>query len=147
MLMANISIQALQVLVSALVAFVVVALTHAFTSYRDRQNRRQEQRIDYLVSVYRAFNKANMHPKLYEVAEELEQAVADVQLFGTPEQVRLVRQFAHDLGTQQAASMDDLLVELRDSLRQELGADPLPKRHVWLRVGRRKEPEDDQPPT
>jgi hypothetical protein len=144
--MTNISIPALQIFVSALVALVVVALTHAFTSHRDRRNRRQEQRIHYLISVYRAFSKANMHPKLYEVAEELEQAVADVQLFGTPDQVRLVRQFAHDLGTEQTAPMDDLLVELRESLRKELGAAPLDRRNVWLRVGRKKEAEDDQPP-
>jgi hypothetical protein len=68
----NISVPLLQIFVSAFVALLVVALGHAFTLWRDRQNRRQEQRIDYLVSVYRAFNKANHHPKLYEVAEELE---------------------------------------------------------------------------
>lgn len=141
--MAYASIPALQVLVSALVALVVVSLTHAFTSYRDRQNRRREQRINYLVNVYRAFSKANMHPKLYEVAGELEQAVADVQLFGTPKQVRLVRQFARDLGTEQSAQINDLLVELRESLRAELGAAPIPRDNVWLRVKRKEDGHDD----
>lgn len=135
----NISIPLLQVFVSAFVALLVVALGHAFTLWRDRQNRRQEQRIGYLVSAYRAFGKANHHPRLYEVAEELEQAVADVQLFGTPRQIALARQFATDLGTQQTAAMDDLLMELRDSLRKELGAAPLSGRQVWMRVGRNKE--------
>lgn len=146
--MGNISIPALQVFVSAFVALFVVALGHAFTVRRDRQNRRQEQRIDYLISVYRAFCKANNHPRLYEVAEEIEQAVADVQLFGTPQQVRLVQQFADDLGTRQEASLNEILIELRDSLRAELGADPLSMRQVWLRVGRKKDDtfEDDQRP-
>jgi len=139
----NISIPLLQVIVSAFVALLVVALGHAFTLWRDRQNRRQEQRIDYLVNVYRAFGKANHHPRLYEVAEELEQAVADVQLFGTPKQVTLARQFATDLGTKQTAAMDDLLVELRDSLRAELGAAPLSGRQLWMRVGRKKEDTDE----
>ncbi len=31
---------------------------------------------------------------------------------------------------------DNLLIELRDSLRVELRAAPLPKRQVWLRIGR-----------
>jgi hypothetical protein len=143
----NISVPLLQVFVSALVALLVVALGHAFTLWRDRQNRRQEQRIHYLVSVYRAFSKANHHPQLYEVAEELEQAVVDVQLFGTPNQVALVRRFATDLGTAQTAEMDELLVELRDSLRAELGAAPLSGRHLWLRVGRKKEDDEIEPKT
>ena len=40
-----------------------------------------------------------------------------------------------------------LLVELRDSLRAELGADPLDSRHLWLRVGRKKEDEEVEPKT
>jgi hypothetical protein len=84
--MSNISVPLLQILVSAFVALFVVVLGHAFTLHRNRQNRRQEQRIGYLVTAYRAFAKANHHPRLYEIAEELEQAVADVQLFGTPHQ-------------------------------------------------------------
>ena len=145
--MRNISVPLLQVFVSAFVALLVVALGHAFTLWRDRQNRRQEQRIDYLVSVYRAFSKANHHPQLYEVAEDLEQAVVDVQLFGTPNQVSLVRRFATDLGTAQTAEMDELLVELRDSLRAELGAAPIAGRHLWLRVGRKKEDATTEPKT
>jgi hypothetical protein len=134
--MGNISITLLQVVVSAVVALLVVALGHHFTVHRDRQNRRQEQRIVYLISVYRAFCRANNHPRLYEVADDVEQAIADVQLFGTPEQVQLVQQFADELGTQQEAPLNDLLIELRDSLRVELRAAPLPKRQVWLKIGR-----------
>jgi len=137
------SFSLLQVFVPAVVALAVVVLGHAFTRDRDRQNRRREQRIDYLVSVYRALSKANHHPLLYEVAEELEQAIADVQLFGTPEQVALVQKFATELGTAQTAPMDELLFELRKSLRSELGVAPLMGRIVWLRVGRKTEGPDE----
>jgi hypothetical protein len=128
----------LQIIVPASVALIVVALTHFFTNHRDRDNKRREQRIDYLVNVYRAFSKANHHPRLYEISTEIEQAVADIQLFGTPEQVRLAQQFATELGTVQEANLHPLLIELRDSLRVELGAAPLSIRMVWLRVGERK---------
>jgi hypothetical protein len=128
-----------QVVIPALVALAVVGLTHLFTSHRDQRNRRQEQRINYLVNVFRAFAKANHHPRLYEVGRELEQAVADVQLFGTPEQVRLVQSFATELGTTQTAEMDDLLKELRNNLRSELGAKSISGRYVWLRVGDKKD--------
>ena len=35
--------------------------------------------------------------------------------------------------------MDDLLIELRDSLRAELGAAPTTDRVQWLRLGRKLE--------
>ncbi len=134
-----------QVLIPALVAFSVVGLTHLFTSYRDRRNRRQEQRISYLVNAFRAFAKTVHHPRLYQVGQELEQAVADVQLFGTPEQVRLVQKFATELGTTQTADMDDLMNDLRNSLRSELGAKPVDGRYVWLRIGDKKEADEHHP--
>jgi len=135
----NNSLQFTQVVVPALVAFAVVTLTHLFSIYRDRENKRREQRLGYLVSVFRALSKANHHPRLYEVADEVEQAVVDLQLFGTPERVRLARKFATDLGTTQEADMDALLIELRNSLRKELGRKPVTQNVQWLRIGRKKE--------
>lgn len=124
-----------QVVTPALVAIAVVGLTHLFTSYRDLHNRRREQRINYLVSAFRAFAKTAHHPRLYEVGQELEQAVADVQLFGTSEQVHLVQQFAVKLGKTQSADLDDLMNSLRNSLRSELGAKAVNDRYIWLRIG------------
>lgn len=125
-----------QVVIPALVALAVVAMTHILTGHRDLQNRRREQRIVYLVNAFRGLSKANHHPRLYEVAEELEQAIADLQLFGTPKQIQLARKFATDLGTTQEADMDDLLNELRNSLRQELGRPPVTGNLAWLKIGR-----------
>lgn len=129
----------LQIIVPASVALIVVALTHLFTSHRDIESKRREQRISYLINVYRAFSKANHHPRLYEIGRELEQAVADIQLFGTPKQVHLAQQFATELGTIQTADTNALLLDLRDSLRSELKAAPLSDRLVWLRVGDKRD--------
>jgi hypothetical protein len=129
----------MQLVVPVLAALVAAALAHLFTRVRDRENRRREQRIDYLVSAFRGLAKANHHPRLYEVAEDVEQAVADIQLFGSPKQVQLARQFATALGTTQEADMDDLLNELRDSLRQELGRKKINGNLVWLKISRGKE--------
>jgi hypothetical protein len=128
-----------QLVVPALAALVAAALAHLFTRVRDRENRRPEQRIDYLVSAFRGLAKANHHPRLYEVAEDIEQAVADIQLFGSPKQIQLARQFATAFGTTQEADMDDLLNELRDSLREELGRKKVNGNLVWLKIGRGKE--------
>jgi hypothetical protein len=111
------SITLLQIIVPASVALVMVALTHLFTRHRDQENKRREQRIGYLITVYRIFSKANHHPRLYEIGDEPQQAIADIQLFGTTEQVCLAQQVATKLGTAQEADTGALLLELRDSLR------------------------------
>jgi hypothetical protein len=116
----------LQIAVSALVALAVVGLTHLFTSRRDLANKRREQRISYLVGAFRLLAKANHHPRLYEIAGEVQQAVADIQLFGTSKQVAMAREFAMELGTKQSADIDGLLVALRDDFRAELGAEVIP---------------------
>lgn len=135
---ATFSFQFAQIIVPAFVAVVVVALTHLFTTHREITNRRREQRIGYLVGAFRGLSKANNYPRLWEVADDLEQAISDIQLFGTPEQVRLAQKFGEDLGKTQAAELDPLLTELRNSLRRELGMKPIPGRMLWLRVERKE---------
>ena len=73
-----------QAIVAVIAALSAVALTHHFTSRRDRTNKLREQRIAYLMSAYRALCKANNHPRLHEVADDVEQAVADIQLLALP---------------------------------------------------------------
>jgi hypothetical protein len=133
------ALQLIQVSVSIIAvvaALGAVALTHYFASWRDRRNKQREQRISYLVSAYRALCKANNHPRLHEVADDVEQAVADIQLLGSSEQIKLVQAFATELGEGRSAELNPLLNSLRDSLRDELGADRTMRRLVWLRIGR-----------
>jgi len=130
------SYQIAQILVPALVALTVVALAHYFTLKREAANKRREQRIGYLIAAYRGLSKGNNHPRLYEVADDLEQAVSDIQLFGTPEQIQLAQAFGDQLGRTQEADLDELLFELRNSLRKELGQKPVSGRILWLRIGR-----------
>jgi len=145
--MPAIDLQVLQVSVSVVAvvaALGAVALTHHFASLRDRKNKQREQRIAYLIGAYRALCKANNHPRLHEVADDVEQAVADVQLLGSSEQIKLIQAFATDLGEGRIAELNPLLNSLRDSLRDELGAERTLRRLVWLRIGR---PEDGAPKT
>jgi len=134
-----------QIIIPALVALVVVALTHLFTRHRDLEKERRQQRIDYLVTAFRALTKAVNHPRLYEVADELSQAIANIQLFGTPEQVRLAQKFATELGTNKTACMDDLLMQLRDNLRSELGADAVSGRVLWLHIEKNIDEQERKP--
>jgi hypothetical protein len=129
----------LQILISAAVAFVVALFTHLLTSRRDIENKRREQRISILVNAYRVLGRANHHPRLYEVGEELAGAIQDIQLLGTPEQIRLAQQFAKDICEKQEACMDGLFDALRNNLRKELRAEPVTGKIQWLRIEKKEE--------
>jgi len=66
----------------------------------------------------------------------MEQALADIQFLGDPEQIALAQKFARNLSTAQEASMDDLLFSLRNALRRELGLTRDLGRIVWLKIER-----------
>lgn len=106
-------------------------------SARDLSKHQREQRVTYLIAAFRSLAKANNHPLLDEVANEVEQAISDIQLLGTPKQIALAKKVATDFGTTQQ-ELDQLLVSLRDSLRRELKEIPIEHKIVWLRIRRRE---------
>jgi hypothetical protein len=125
----------LSILSSSFVAGVAGAYVgHLLTSRRERKNRLQQQRIQYLVEAYRAFAKAVHHPRLYEVADELELAVADVQLLGSPQLIELTQKFCRKMAADQVADLDDILEAIRRDLRAELGELPVSGRMMWFRI-------------
>jgi membrane protein implicated in regulation of membrane protease activity len=75
-----------QILVSVTVALISLVVSHQFAAWRDRENKRREQRVNYLVGAFRSLSKANHHSRLYEIADEVEQAVSDIQFLGNEEQ-------------------------------------------------------------
>ena len=130
----------LSILSSSFVAGVAGAyFGHWLTHRREKKNRLQQQRIQYLIDAYRAFAKASHNANLREVAEDLEQAVADIQFLGSPELVRLVQKFLDEFARNQTANLDDIIATIRTDLRKELGEKPISGRIISLRI--------DQPPT
>ena len=127
----------LSILSSSFVAGIAGAYVgHLLTSRRERGSRLQRQRIQYLVDAYRAFAKSNHHPRLYEVADDLERAIADIQLFGSNELIVLVQKFCREMAENEEASLDEVLMTIRANLRSELGESPVLGRFQWLRIGR-----------
>jgi hypothetical protein len=68
----------------------------------------------------------------------LESALADIQLFGSPVQVRLAQEFAHKFAETREGSLDDLLQDLRRELRIELSLEEVPAGILHLRFNRKK---------
>jgi len=125
---------AASLLVGALVAFGGWIATHRFTSTRDRTNKRRELRVSYLIDAYRQLEWASNRPFSPATAAKFETALADIQLFGTPKQVRLAQEFAVGFARNLTNSLDELLEDLRRDLRQELELEAVPPTIKYLRA-------------
>jgi hypothetical protein len=99
----------LSIITSSLSAgFVGAILGHWLSGVRDRKQRLREIRIRYLIETYRVFAKANRHPFLYEIAHELEQSLADVQLFGSERLIELAKIFTFEMAANKTASLEEI---------------------------------------
>jgi len=126
-------------LVTTIVAIVGWLALHRLSAARDRANKRRELRVHYLIDAYRKLeNAGNREASIRDYADAFESAVADIQLFGSPEQVKLARKFALDFAAQGAATLDPLLNSLRADLRQELQLPPLEESITYLRITDKK---------
>lgn len=118
---------------TVLVALAGGWLGHSLSARRDLVNERRKLRVTYLLEAYRRLEDAlhrndpeRSHPKW-------ESAIADIQLLGSPEQVRLARTFALGMAVAHTAPLDALINDLRQSLRIELRLPPAGKPVVYLR--------------
>src|SRR5205823_4339548 len=100
-------------LVTAIITIVGWFVAHRLNARRDQANKRREQRVQYLIEAYRRLAKAVHHSRLYEVADEVQSAIADIQLFGNEEQIQQVVAFVKEMAEKKEASLDNLLNTLR----------------------------------
>jgi hypothetical protein len=63
----------------------------------------------------------------------MESAIADIQLFGTKNDIELVCSFLNEFAEKGHASLDPLLLTLRNSLRSELGYEGVSENVRWFR--------------
>ena len=82
----NAVVGVLAALIGALVVAVGWWVAHQSELNRDRIAKRRDLRVKYLIDAYRSLeSSSNRRPSL-PAASEIESAIADIQLFGTPGQ-------------------------------------------------------------
>jgi len=86
-------------------------------------------------SAYRAIaNMANRElGDSYREARAFEEGLADIQLLGSRPQAEMARHIAYTMATKGEASLDELLLSLRDELRAVLGLERLQGNPVHTR--------------
>ncbi|CAN5477934.1 hypothetical protein BH10ACT2_BH10ACT2_19670 [soil metagenome] len=94
--------------------------------------------IEYLLSAYRRLEGAsNRYPMSEAHEENMEVALADIQLLGSPEQVRLSSELMLEFASTREVCLDPLLNNLRRSLRAELLLPPTNGNRQFLRFNRK----------
>ena len=126
----------LTLLVPTVVAIVSWFVGSWLSVRRDRANKRRDLRVQYLIEAYRRLVTASNRDPSPSQFVDLESAVDDIQLFGTPKQVAAAQEFARKMAQHHEASLGGLLADVRADLRKELKLDPIEGNRVFLRFGK-----------
>jgi hypothetical protein len=120
----------------ALVVTAAVAVAGWLVSQAQaRRASRRNMRINYLLDAYRRLDRASNRQLDAQTSLELEAAISDVMLLGSPDQAELAANFAKAFAAEHIADAQPLLLALRNSLRRELLLGDLPPTsYVSLRV-------------
>jgi hypothetical protein len=123
--------------VAAVASGVAIAVAGwIVTQYQARRAVRRNMRIEYLLGAYRRLEQASNRPMTASEDLAVEAAVADIQLLGSPAQVRLAEDFITTFAAEDTADTEPLLQDLRASLRKELLLEAVPPKRLWLRISR-----------
>ncbi|HUW12914.1 MAG TPA: hypothetical protein VM537_24520 [Anaerolineae bacterium] len=132
--------QLLPVIVGMVIAVAGWVVGYYSGSARDREAKRREIRVQYLIEAYRRLEYATDRPMLkpedlLDYGHDVEKALGDIQLFGTEEQAELAKGVVASMkATGEYAETVTLLKALRADLRQELNLDPLDGPPERLRI-------------
>lgn len=104
---------------------------HVMASKRSLVNKKREMRCSYLIDAYRRIEDTSQRAMDENKRIQLESAVADIQLFGTLEQIEMARECAQSLQKDSSADFTPLLKKLRNDLRKELKLEAIPDDMGW----------------
>ncbi|NVD74564.1 hypothetical protein HUX88_29190 [Duganella sp. BJB1802] len=108
---------------AAVVAVVGWLIAHRLTVSRDLSNKRRDLIAAFLLEAYRRLEAAsNREDKTEDQAIAFESAIADIQLLGTVGEIEAISSW---LDAHLEKSIDQILKQQRDDLRQELGLQPI----------------------
>jgi hypothetical protein len=127
---------ALTIIGSVCAAAIAAVLAHRLTSRRDQMNRRNDLRVQYLLTAYRTVadtSHRDLDPGSANV-RTFEQGLADIQLLGSQEQAEMAVAVGKALADNGEAQLDELLLSLREDLRDELKLEPLAQQPFHIRV-------------
>jgi glucose-6-phosphate-specific signal transduction histidine kinase len=123
-------------LLTTFIAMIGWVVVHRLNSARDLRNKRLELRTKYLLEVYRRLERSVGQRVSREVVDDLESAIADLQLLASRVQVEKAYGYAEHFGGKNLdkLALGSLLADLRDSIREDLGLENVEGEVTHLRI-------------
>ena len=120
----------LPLLVTTIVVIIGWIVGHKLNARRDRINKHLDLRLQFLVAAYRklAYSAGRKLEQDSQAARDQEEAFADIQLFGTQDQINQLLSSMTPGG-----DISSVLNMLRDELRNELHLPPVKGNVKWVR--------------
>ena len=123
-----------KIIITALVAVLSWVVGHYLTSEKSRNDKKRDLSIEYLTDAYKFLATEIV---LKHISDEnwvkLEGVIANIQLFGSPEQIVLAKELANSIAQGGEFRLDALINSLRKDLRKQLGLKMVPGNVIWLR--------------
>jgi len=124
-----------KILITASIVIIGWVVAHLLTQYRERNGKRQNKKTEYLINAYRKVESSTNRKKVTrKMANNLESAIADIQLFGNEKQIKLAFDFSKALAKNEFSPSDNLLIQLREDLRKELKLSRVSREISHLRI-------------
>ena len=110
---------------------------HWLNARRDLAIRKREARLKALEAAYMRIATSSNRPLTNKRMDDLETFVSEIQLYGTPRQIQLMTEIVEGFKKpNNVVSYDAILVDLRDTIREELRLEPVSGRIWWMRFNR-----------
>lgn len=120
--------------IASIVAIVGWIIGHRFNSERDLKNNQRQLRLKYLIEAYDTFLELGRNVDILGNHKAVEKSVHDLQLFVTPEHIKLCKKFVEDITRDGKANHTELVVAIRNFIRHELGLEIMDEKHFSLKV-------------
>ncbi len=112
--------------IPATIIIVSWFLVHRLNARRDLASRKREALLKALEAAYMRLANSSNRPLTDKLMDELEMFVSELQLYGTPRQIQLMAEIVEGFKTpNNRVSYDEILADLRDSIRKELNLEPV----------------------
>lgn len=112
-------------LIAVILLVLRVVVMQRVQSRRQRENRQETERLKSLAAAYRSM-AGSFSPAQEGDRAQLEEALADIVLFGSLPQVELAARCAAALVRGEPVDTQPLIEALRADLRVQLGLEPIP---------------------
>ena len=115
----------LTIAVTILLAVGGWAVAHFLSQRREIKQKKREVQVQYLKDAYIKLAEAVDKGSLEDNIKDIQESFNVIQIFGDESQIELIGKFIEEATAGRSPSIDELLKELRNEIRQQIGLKPI----------------------